>query len=799
MNRTMTLPPHTEAASAESPGADGLHVLLARAVGQAMELAVASHRAGDLPAARQMYLSVLELAPDQPDAHHNLAALDHQSGDAAAGLPHFRRALEIDPGNETYWSSLFEALLDAGALDEATALLEQRARGGMPAAELDERVARVVALRRAGLNPRATHAAQRASDKQVRVIKDLFRREQLDEVVTRAGALTQRHPGDPFGWKALGAALVNLDRKDDALAPLARAVALAPGDVSALSNFAFALQNRGRPVEAQCHLQLALTIQPDFASALVNMGATMLSQNRYPEAAAFYRRGLEVEPGYVPAHSHLAQVDEEQGRLVDAAEGYRRTLDMLAQGPAQQAGVRTDTTQANAHQGLSNVMAKLADFGSVVAQSDAALALLPQDRVLWEKRLYAFSYHPDLAVDDIFAEFVRWGDLHPRPATDFSRHDRTPGRRLKVAYVSPDFRRHTSRFYFHPLFANHDHAQLELFAYSNVRAEDAFTRKFRQCFDHWRDIRDRSDEEVAQMARDDGIDILVDCCNHMRDDRLGVFALKPAPVQVTWLGAAWTTGLATVDYVLYDQYLAPPETIARETIVRLPHCFAAYDPLAASDAPRPPPCLRNGYVTFAYSGRTERLNHHTFRVWGEILRRMPGARLVLDFKHFTDPRNQAYFVRLMREQGVDTDRVDMRNSSNIFTGLHDFDIVLDSFPHSGGTMLVDALWMGVPTLTLAGRPPLGRIGSTFMMNLGLPEWIAQDEAGFVDKAVAFASDPQALARLRAGMRERMLNSPFMDGPGFSRAVEWAFRAMWTRYCQGLPAQAIDVPSQARAA
>lgn len=779
--------------------ADTSNDVLALAVAQAMELAVARHRAGQWAAADQMYQAVLGLVPHHPDAHHNRAALLHQSGHAQASVAGFRAALVLQPTNETYWGSLFDALLDAHAVDEAIAMLERRARTGMPVAIVDERVARIVALRQAALHDapgrRATGA--RTPDKRVREIKELFRQEQLAMVVERATALTRRHASDPFGWKALGAALVNLGRMQEALEPLARAVALAPDDVSALSNHGFALQNQRRPIEAQVQLQLALGLKPDFASALVNMGAAMLSQNRYAEAGVFYRRGLAVEPGYVPAHSHLAHVDEEQGRLVQALAGYRRTLELLSADPAQAGSVRMAETRAHAHQGVSSVQAKLADFGPVVAQSDAAMALLPDDHGLWEKRLYAFSYHPDLGVDQIFAEFVRWGNRFAAPASDFSKHDRTPGRRLRVGYVSPDFRRHTSRFYFWPLFVNHDPDKVELFAYSNVARDDDFTIRFRSVFHHWRDIRQLSDGDAAARIQEDRIDILIDGCNHMRDERLGIFARKPAPIQVTWLGAAWTTGLASVDYVLYDRYLAPPQTIAREHIVRLPHCFASYEALTQTDSPQPPPCVRNGYVTFGYSGRTERLNHHVFQAWGDILRRLPHARLVLDFKNFVDPQNQAYYRRLLAEQGVDIERVDMRNSSNIFAGLHDFDMVLDSFPHSGGTMLVDALWMGVPTLTLAGRPPLGRIGSTFMMNLDLPEWIARDQAEFVDKAVQFASDVDGLVQLRAGMRGRMLQSPFMDGPAFARAVEWAFEAMWTRYCNGLDATAIDVPVQSR--
>jgi len=224
----------------------------------------------------------------------------------------------------------------------------------------------------------------------------------------------------------------------------------------------------------------------------------------------------------------------------------------------------------------------------------------------------------------------------------------------------------------------------------------------------------------------------------------------------------------------------------------LPHCFVPFQAMVETDLPQPPPCVKNGYVTFAYSGRTERLNHHTFRVWGEILRRMPTAQLVLDFRHFADALNRQHFQALMARHGLGPERVVMRNSSNIFKGLHDFDILLDCFPHSGGTMLVDALWMGVPALTLAGRPPLGRIGTTFVTNIGLPQWVAYSEQEYIDKACAFGADTQGLIELRAGMRERLLNSRLMDGKGFARGVESAYRTMWKRFCAGEAPSPIDV-------
>jgi predicted O-linked N-acetylglucosamine transferase (SPINDLY family) len=322
-----------------------------------------------------------------------------------------------------------------------------------------------------------------------------------------------------------------------------------------------------------------------------------------------------------------------------------------------------------------------------------------------------------------------------------------------------------------------------VFAYSNVLHEDEHTVRLKPYFDQWRTILGVSDEAVAEMIRKDKIDILVDGCGHMADTRLTVFAHKPAPIQVTWLGAAWTTGLPQMDYVLFDPYMAPEGTATSEQIVRLPRTWAAFRPgeRATQASVKALPALTNGFITFGYSGRSERLNHRVFKVWGRILVRLPQARLVLDYKAFIDPKTQAYYKEFLAQHGIDTSRVLMRNSENIFEGLGDIDILLDSFPHSGGTMLFDAIWMGVPALTLATPRPVGRIGTSLMTNLGLPEWVAQDEQEYEDKAVAFAQDITSLASLKSGMRARMQASPVMDEKGFARDMEGAFETMWRNW------------------
>ena len=285
---------------------------------------------------------------------------------------------------------------------------------------------------------------------------------------------------------------------------------------------------------------------------------------------------------------------------------------------------------------------------------------------------------------------------------------------------------------------------------------------------------------ACKMIREDQIDILVDGCGHMMDTRLTVFAHKPAPIQVTWLGSAWTTGLPQMDYVLFDPHMAPEGTAVSEKIVRLPRTWAAFRPgeKARRCAVKTAPVISNGYVTFGYTGRTERLNHRVFEVWGKILSRLPKAHLVLDYKPFGDPKTQAYYKEFLKEHGLDPARVTMRYSENVFESLNEIDILLDSFPHSGGTMLFDALWMGVPAVTLASSRPVGRIGTSLMTNLGLPEWVSQSEQEYEDKAVAFAQDISALDSLRCSMRARMQASPVMDESSFANDVENAYQDMW---------------------
>jgi len=625
---------------------------------------------------------------------------------------------------------------------------------------------------------------------------------QTEKAITRYLEALKNNPSLPIAHYNLGLGYQLLGMTTEALAALRQAIEAQPDYFDAYFQLGLLEQNLGHAQIALDAYQQAISFNANSHEVFYNMGLALQSLGRLDEAIGQYRKALDLRPDLPDVLSNLAMAYKETGQVEAAIEACLRALEvdplhyranlylnliymdqkrLVESEQLCRKALEAKPDFAEMRQNLARALAYMSDFEAVVPESDRALSDKPDQVVIWEQRLYCFSYHPDLSAEDIFKEFVRWGDRFPAPETDFSAHDRNPNRRLRIGYVSPDFRAHSSRFYFWPLFCNHDKGAFELFAYSNVEKEVAWTRLFRGQFEHWRDIRGMGDAAVAEMVREDGIDILVDLCGHMQDDRLGVFTRKPAPIQATWLGSAWTTGLKTIDYTLFDHFVAPEGTLTREAIHRLPHSFMVFQPPLETADIVPPPCLENGHITFGYTGRSERLNHRTFRVWGEILKRLPDARLILDYASFAEPKTQGRFRDFLARHGVDVERVTMRRSPKVFPALNDIDILLDSFPHGGGTMLMDALWMGVPFVTLASRPPVGRLGLGMLMNLGLPEWVADTEAEYIDKACTFAGQPQRLEALRLGMRERMRNSPLMDGPGFARAVEDAYRGMFDRW------------------
>jgi predicted O-linked N-acetylglucosamine transferase (SPINDLY family) len=359
---------------------------------------------------------------------------------------------------------------------------------------------------------------------------------------------------------------------------------------------------------------------------------------------------------------------------------------------------------------------------------------------------------------------------------------------LKIGYVSPDFRDHVVGLNLLPLFREHDRDRFEIIAYSNVLRPDATTERFQRYAAVWHNIRQLSDEALAEQIRADRIDILFDLAGHTARNRLLVFARKPAPVQITWAGYVGTTGLAAMDYLLADRHEVPPgaERYYRERVLRMPDGYVCYDPPAYAPPVGPLPALGRGRATFGCFNNPAKITPQVIEAWAGILRRLPGARLVLKFKGWSDPCVARRFTAMFAAEGIEPQRLEMLGHSPHVELLAEYgriDLALDSFPYSGGLTTCEALWMGVPVITCPGETFASRHSLSHLSTVGLTETIASDWDEYVELAVALAGDLPRLAALRAGLRERMAASPLMDAPRFARNIEAAYRAMWRRWCQ----------------
>ncbi len=381
------------------------------------------------------------------------------------------------------------------------------------------------------------------------------------------------------------------------------------------------------------------------------------------------------------------------------------------------------------------------------------------------------------------------GPRHAEPLTAAAAphcNDRTGDRPLRVGYVSPHFRHHAVSFFVEPVIAAHDRQRFEVFLYANTTRSDATTQRYGQMPLAWREIAALDDDAAAQTIRDDRIDILVDLSGHLANNRLPLFARKPAPVQVTYLGYQTTTGMSAMDYRLTDPHSDPPgltDEDYTEKLVRLPGSFFCYQAPPGTPEANELPAAASGHVTFASLNHVNKFTPELFAAWGRILRTVPNARLMV--LAYTPGELEHKLRRIVAEQGADPAQVEVvnRRPGLAYFQFHaSIDIALDTFPFNGHTTVCDALWMGVPSVMMEGDRYSSRFGGSGLVTLGLQEWIARDADEYVAIAANIAGDLPRLAELRRTLRERLAASPLCDAAGFARKLEAAYRQMWHTWC-----------------
>lgn len=758
------------------------------------------------------------MQPDNPDALHLLGLIAHQVGRNDAAIELIGKAIQHHGGNPYFYANLGSALLDSGRTLDA------------------------IANFRAALNLKADFP-----ETHFNLGLALNRLNRLDESVASYHDALACKPDYVEAHNNLGAVLYELGRLDEAAASYRHAIALRPEYAEAHNNLGSVLKEQGQAMEAIIHHRQALALAPDSADACNNLGAALKDIGRNDEAATWYRKALELhpawplvynnlgaaltalgqfdgaeaayrqalalQPDYADAYNNFGALLKELGRSNEAVANYRTALALrpeyveahnnlgvalMEQGDYDGAiacyhdALSLRPNFAQAHNNLAAILKDMGRLEEALAEYRAALALQPDSAQTYSNLLLTLQYG-GASHTERFAEHRRYAERFETPLKSawLPHHNkRNPGKRLKIGYVSADFRKHSVANFIEPVLEHHDRRLVEVHCYSNNVQHDSYTARIAALSDRWTTCHSLSDDQLAKCIRADGIDILVDLSGHTSKNRLLTFARKPAPVQVSYLGYLDTTGLDGMDYRLTNSDADPPgsEVFYSENLYRFPsRLWWCYRPESGLPAVHTLPAHKAGFVTFGSLNYPAKISIQTVTTWSALLHAVPESRLVMAGLPCGTP--QQTMLERFRAHGIAASRLTLHPK----LALRDYrtlnrviDIALDPFPFNGGTTTCEALWLGLPVVALRGTDFVSRMGYALLKDIGLPELAATDMEAYVGVAARLASDLEDLARLRYGMRERLARSSLCDESGFTRALETAYQEMWLKWCATPP-------------
>jgi predicted O-linked N-acetylglucosamine transferase (SPINDLY family) len=777
-----------------------------------LEAATERHRAGDLAGARRLYRQLLSASPTHTVAAFRAGLLELQDGHPEEALTLVAQAAAADPAEPRHHMGLGSVLQALRRYAEAAAAYR-----------------------------RVLQADPHCADAHFALGVSLQSLEDHDGAIDAYESAVRGRPDFADAWNNLGNCRRLRGRGSLAAAAYAQALALRPDHADAMSNLGTLLQEMGRLEDAVALLQSAVDHQPSSASYAVNLGIALCRQRKFAaaeamlsgvldrngdhaeaafnlgiarhglgqlrQAADHYRHAIALRPDYADAMTNLGNIHKEQGEFSAAEAAYESALRAQPQciaalnnlGCLLRSGGRLEDAEAVLRRGLQlqpdhpalldNLGSVLKDAGELDQAIDCfrhAVRVDPDNAATHSNLVYALSFQCAQGRV-LFEAACRWNERFAaplRPATRNHPNDRSPHRRLRIGYVSPDFREHCQTLFTIPLLSRHDHAAFDIHCYSSVERADDRTRCIAGYADVWRDVRLLDDESLACAIRGDGIDILVDLTMHMAKGRPLLFARKPAPIQIAWLAYPGTTGMGAMDYRFTDPRLDPDGggDHYSERSIRLDDSFWCYDPLTDQPPVNPLPAIGRGFVTFGCLNNPCKVTDATLRLWSGVMRMVEDSRLRL----LAPPgRSRPRLLQRLAAHGIAADRVSFvpyQIRAEYLRAYHDIDIGLDTFPYNGHTTSLDSLWMGVPTVSRVGETCVGRGGSSQLFHLNLSELAAGTDAEFIAAGVALARDLPRLADLRQRLRARLERSPLMDAERFAQTIEAAYRRVWKDYC-----------------
>lgn len=699
--------------------------------------------------AAQVYKQALRLAPNEPAILRNLAAVEAKTGQADAAVTLYEMALKAAPGDAPTLNSLGLVLHGMRRFSEAGEILEEAIQRRPDFSE---------AYNNLGLVREAQGQRHAAID-----------------CYKRALSLT---PESVASLCNVGAVLRDIGEYAAAREALEHAVHLQSDCVEALNNLGTVLQSLGELDKARVCYVKCIRLRPSYADAVCNLAGLANRSGALEESERLFRSALQLNPNSVAVLNNLGNLMREKGRLDEAETLLGRAVEL-------------DDGDAEFHNNLANVLKSGGRIAEAIDAYDRALSRDPGMSAALSNQLVCRQYIPEITLRNLADEHAKYDAALALPLRaqwqPFS-NNRAPDRPLRVGFVSSDFGCHPVGFLLVRGFESLSRDQFETFCYSNRPLEDELTDRIRATASSWRDVCSMTDEELARQIRSDEIDVLVDLAGHTAGNRLLVFARKPAPVQVTWLGYVGSTGLTAMDYLLTDRFHVPQtaERFYVEQVVRLPESHIVFEPPSDSPEVGPLPLTNRGHATFASFNNPAKISEQVVKLWSGVLKQVEKSHLLLKYRGFDDQSNSDRYWKLFSNAGVDQDRVEIEGWSpprEMLDAYNGVDVTLDPFPFTGGMTTLYSLWMGVPVITVAGETFASRQSMSFLSQMGLTELIADDHADYISRAASLVRDMDRLDSLRSSLRQRLLDSPLCNSDHFARSIESAFREMWRKWCE----------------
>jgi predicted O-linked N-acetylglucosamine transferase (SPINDLY family) len=756
---------------------------------QALELAVSHHQAGRLDQAQVLYRQLLTQYPREANVLHLMGLLASQAGRFDEGADLIQRAIAVMPNFAGFHFNLGETYRRQGKRELAIPALQR-------ATQLDPKMADAhrglsAALADSGRFEEAIASAQKALELRRDFAEAYFDlgnalsgKRQFDAAIDAYRRAAELRPGFVDALINLGAACHESRRFEEAITALSSAIGLNPDSALAQDNLGVSLQTNGQLDKAIAAYAEAVHLNPNDPRLHNHLGYALEVKGQFDQAIAASAAAIRLKSDYAEAHSTLALALKRKGLLDDALVSCSRAIALAPD-------------LAEPHNTRGNILKDMGQIEQAVASFRRAIEITPNDPAVHSNLLYTLYFDTTCGPEELLAEHRRWSDRHAQPLKPLIRpHEnaRDPDRRLRIGYVSPDFSAHAVGRFILPLLSHHDHQKFEIFCYASVDMPDSFTPRILTKADTWRDIRILNSDEAAEVIRKDRIDILIDLSMHMAKNRMLLFARKPAPIQATYLAYPGTTGLTAIDYRITDPHLDPPDSSDvhyTEQSIHLPECYWCYEPPIDSLEMTPLPAEAKGFITFGCLNNFCKNSPAAIQTWCRILTAVPNSRLVL---HAFPSSHRDALHKKLSDSGIDPNRLSFINKLPLpeyMRQYHTIDIGLDPFPYVGGTTTCDALWMGVPVVTLRGQTAIARGGVSILTNAGLPELIVDSPDQYVQIAVDLARDLPPLINLRSNLREKMRTSPLMDASRFARDMEAAYRQMWLTYLSQHPGKGSD--------